>query len=342
MNQFLSQEEVDALLNGLEEGSNALPVVEHNVGEEDGVQPYDLTSQDRIAQGSLPTLEIIHQKLARQLRASLSGALRRIVDVTAGKLSMLKFGDFLKTLPIPTSLHVFRMLPLRGGALLIIESKMVYAFIDSIFGGSGSTAVKVEGRDFTSIETHMRKRIAKIIFEVKCSQALPEWIEAAWKPIESIHIELDRSEVNPQFVGIVSSMDIVVIAPLEIEMDDALGNLILCIPYATIEPIRNKLKTAFQFEQLGQDNGWGRRLVRQLDTVGVEISVELGTTEITVRTLLDLQRGDIIRLDQDTDSELIMRVEGVPKFRGLPRVVNQTKALEITSPILPPAEEEYE
>lgn len=333
MNQFLSQEEVDALLNGLEEGSKALPVVEHNVGEEDGVQPYDLTSQDRIAQGSLPTLEIIHQKLARQLRASLSGALRRIVDVTAGKLSMLKFGDFLKTLPIPTSLHVFRMLPLRGGALLIIESKMVYAFIDSIFGGSGSTAVKVEGRDFTSIETHMIKRIAKIIFEE---------IEAAWKPIESIHIELDRSEVNPQFVGIVSSMDIVVIAPLEIEMDDALGNLILCIPYATIEPIRNKLKTAFQFEQLGQDNGWGRRLVRQLDTVDIEISVELGTTEITVRTLLDLQRGDIIRLDQDTDSEFIMRVEGVPKFRGLPRVVNQTKALEITSPILPPAEEEYE
>lgn len=334
MNQFLSQEEVDALLNGLEDSPKAPPVDKPpDAGEGDGIRPYDLTNQGRIARGSLPSLEIIRQKLARQLRASLSGALRRVVDITALPMSISKFGDFLKTLPIPTSLHVFRMLPLRGGALLIIESKMVFAFIDSLFGGSGSTAVKVEGREFTSIETHMIKRIVKLIFEE---------IEAAWEPIEPVQIELERSEVNPQFVSIVPNNDIVVIIPLEVEMDDARGNLILCIPYATIEPIRRKLKTAFQFEQLDLDNGWAQRLMRQLDTVGVETSVELGTTEITVRTLLDLQPGDIIRLDQDTDSELIMRVEGVPKFRGLPRVVNQTKAVEITSPILPPEEEENE
>ena len=125
-------------------------------------------------------------------------------------------------------------------------------------------------------------------------------------------------------------------------MDEAQGNITLCIPYATIEPIRTKLTTTFQFEQHELDHRSAKRLIRHIDTVDVEASVELGTAEITVRTLLDLQPGDIIRLDQDSDSELLMRIEGLPKVRGLPRVVNQNKALEITSMILPPEEDENE
>ncbi len=335
MNQFLSQEEVDALLHGLPDEEAEPQAVESAAGVDENadIQPYDLTNQDRIIGGSMPTFEIIHQKFARQLRAALSGALRRVVDVNAMTIKLVKFGDFLKTLPIPTSIHVFRMLPLRGGALLIIDSRMVFAFIDSLFGGSGSTAVKIEGRDFTAIETHMIQRIVKLIFEE---------MEAVWEPIQPIQIEIERTEVNPQFVGIVPANDVVVTTPLEIEMDEAQGNITLCIPYATIEPIRTKLTTTFQFEQHELDHRSAKRLIRHIDTVDVEASVELGTAEITVRTLLDLQPGDIIRLDQDSDSELLMRIEGIPKFMGLPRVVNQNKALEITSQILPPEEDENE
>jgi flagellar motor switch protein FliM len=331
MNDLLSQEEVDALLRGISEGD--IETEQDDSSAIDGVRPYDLTSQERIIRGRMPTLEIIHQKLARQLRAALSGALRRVVDVSALNVDMIKFGEFLKTLPVPTSMHVFRMVPLRGGALLVIESKLVFALIDSFFGGPGSAFVKVEGRDFTAIESHMIQRVVNLTFEE---------MQKAWEPVEPVTIELERSEVNPQFVGIVPPSDIVVITPFEVEMDEARGTITICIPYSTIEPIRSKLNAAFQSERLELDQGWMKRVVRQIEAVEVEATVELGSTEITVQTLLDLQVGDIIRLDQDCDSELVVRVEGVPKFMGLPRVIKQKKALEITSRILSPEEDENE
>jgi flagellar motor switch protein FliM len=331
MNNFLSQDEVDALLRGITDGE--VETEQDEVADETGIRAYDLANQERIIRGRMPTLEIINQKLARQLRQAFSGALRRVVDVSALNVDMIKFGEFLKTLPVPTSMHVFRMLPLRGGALLVIESKLVFALIDSFFGGPGTAFVKVEGRDFTSIESHMIQRIVNLTFEE---------MEKAWEPIEPIKIELERSEVNPQFVGIVPPSDIVVITPFEMEMDEARGNITVCIPYSTLEPIRSKLNAAFQSERLELDHGWMKRIFRQLEEVEVEASVELGSTDITVQNLLDLQVGDIIRLDQDCDSELIIRIEGVPKFMGLPRVIRQKKAMEITSQIMPPEEDEDE
>lgn len=331
MNNFLSQDEVDALLRGITDGE--VETEQDEVVDEIGIRTYDLANQERIIRGRMPTLEIINQKLARQLRQAFSGALRRVVDVSALNVDMIKFGEFLKTLPVPTSMHVFRMLPLRGGALLVIESKLVFALIDSFFGGPGTAFVKVEGRDFTSIESHMIQRIVNLTFEE---------MEKAWEPIEPIKIELERSEVNPQFVGIVPPSDIVVITPFEMEMDEARGNITVCIPYSTLEPIRSKLNAAFQSERLELDHGWMKRIFRQLEEVEVEASVELGSTDITVQNLLDLQVGDIIRLDQDCDSELIIRIEGVPKFMGLPRVIRQKKAMEITSQIMPPEEDEDE
>jgi flagellar motor switch protein FliM len=331
MSQYLSQDEVDALLRGISEGE--VPTEQGTETAADGVRLYDLTNQERIIRGRMPTLEIVNQKLARQLRASLSGALRRVVDVNALSIEMIKFGEFLKTLPVPTSMHIFRMSTLRGGALLVIESRLVFALIDSFFGGPGSAFVKVEGRDFTSIESHMIHRVVQLIFDE---------MEKAWEPVEPIKIELERSEVNPQFVGIVPPSDIVVATPFEVEMDEARGNITLCLPYATLEPIRSKLIAAFQSERLELDHSWIRRMVRQIEEVEVEAYVELGSTEIPVRALLELQPGDIICLDQNSESELIVRVEGVPKFFGLPRVVKQKKAVEITSRILPPEEEEDE
>jgi flagellar motor switch protein FliM len=331
MNQFLSQDEVDALLRGISDGEVE---TEQDAGAEiEGIRAYDLANQERIIRGRMPTLEIINQKLVRQLRAALSGALRRVVDVNALNVDMIKFGEFLKTVPVPTSMHVFRMLPLRGGALLVIESKLVFALIDSFFGGPGSAAMKVEGRDFTAIESHMIQRVAALVFAE---------MERAWEPVEPIKIELERSEVNPQFVGIVPPSEIVVVTPFEMEMDEARGHVTVCMPYSMLEPIRGKLVAAFQSERLELDHSWVRRMMRQVEEVEVGVSVELGHTEITVQTLLDIQIGDIIRLDQDSDSELIVRVEGVPKFMGLPRMVKQKKALEITSRILPPEEDDDE
>src|SRR5262249_4573573 len=294
-------------------------------------RPYDLTNQERIIRGRMPTLEIINQKFARLLRASLSGNLRRVIDVGAQNVEMVKFGEFLKTLPVPTSMHIIRMNPLRGGALLVIESKLVFALIDSFFGGPGNSQVKVEGRDFTPIETHMILRVADLIFSD---------METAWESVEPITVELERSEVNPQFVGIVPPIDAVVITQFELEMDEANGKITFCLHYATIEPIRAKLYAGFQTERLEVDQSWLRRIIQQLQNLDVEMSVDLGTTEISVRSLLSLQVGDIIRLDQDCDNPLLVRVEGVPKFTGFARVVRQKKAVEIATRLHSPMEDE--
>jgi flagellar motor switch protein FliM len=329
MNQFLSQEEVDALLRGITEGD---VVTEQSAGGgDDKIRPYDLTNQERIIRGRMPTLEIINQKFARLLRASLSGNLRRVIDVSARNVEMIKFGEFLKTLPVPTSMHIIRMNPLRGGALLVIESKLVFALIDSFFGGPGNSQVKVEGREFTSIETHMILRVADIIFSD---------MQKAWESVEPITVELERSEVNPQFVGIVPPSDVVVITPFEVEMDEAHGRITLCLPYSTIEPIRSKLYAGFQTERLEIDQSWLRRIVQQLQNLEVEMSVEFGAAEIQMRSLLGLQVGDIIRLEQDCDHPLVVRVEGVPKFTGFARVVKQKKAVEIVTRLHSQTEED--
>lgn len=331
MNQFLSQEEVTALLRGIS-GGDVTPEQEAVDGA-GKVHSYDLTNQERIIRGRMPALEIINQKFARLLRASLSGSLRRVIDVSAQNVDMIKFGEFLKTLPVPTSMHIIRMNPLRGGALLVIDSKLVFALIDAFFGGPGSSNVKVEGRDFTSIETHMIQRLVDIVFYD---------LEKAWESIEPITIEQERSEVNPQFVGIVPPSDVVVITPFEVEMDEAHGTITCCLPYSTIEPIRAKLYTGFQTERLEVDQSWLRRITHQLENIEVEVSVEFGTTDISLRNLLSLQVGDIIRLDQDYDAPLCVRVEGVPKFMGFPRVVRQKKAVEIATRLRPVFTEDEE
>ena len=331
MNQFLSQDEVDALLHGITGGE--VETQQSGGIDDSGIVTYDLTNQERIIRGRMPTLEILNQKIARQLRASLSGTLRRMVDVNALNVQMIKFGEFLKTLPVPTSMHVFRMQPLRGGALLVIESKLVFALIDSFFGGPGSTHVKIEGRDFTPIETHMILRVANMVFEE---------MEKAWEPIEPITIEVERSEVNPQFVGIVPPSDVVITTPFEVEMDDARGIITVCLPYATIEPIRAKLYAGFQSERLEIDQSWLRRILHQLEETRVEASVEIGSAEIPLGTLLNLQVGDIICLDQDCDSQLVVKIEGVPKFTGFARKFKQKKALQISARLTAPGNEEMD
>jgi flagellar motor switch protein FliM len=202
----------------------------------------------------MPTLEIINQKFARLLRASLSGSLRRVIDVGAQNVEMVKFGEFLKTLPVPTSMHIIRMNPLRGGALLVIESKLVFALIDSFFGGPGNSQVKVEGREFTPIEAHMILRVASLIFSD---------MEKAWESVEPLTVELERSEVNPQFVGIVpAERRRRHHSPLKWRWMKHTGCITLCLPYSTIEPIRSKLYAGFQTERLEIDQSWLRRIVQ--------------------------------------------------------------------------------
>jgi len=319
MPQILSQEEVDALLRGISGGD-----IETEV--EDSIDPsavtlYDLTSQDRIIRGRMPTLEMINEKFARFLRTTLSSLMRKLITVNAMSVSVIKFGEFLKTLPVPTSLHLFRMDPLRGNAILVMEPKIIFTLVDILFGGTGKEFFKVEGREFTSIENSL---IRKVVMN-----ALVD-LEKAWNSLIELSIVYQRSEVNPQFAQIVSLTDVVVVVSFEIEVEYNTGVMFLCIPYSSLEPIREKLQTGFQSEQMGIDKVWAERFKENLGLSRVEVVIELGKSSLKGRDIIELKKGDVIVLDQDPSIPLFALVEGVPKFLCKPGVFKGSQAVQIS------------
>ncbi|GAB6888800.1 flagellar motor switch protein FliM [Desulfothermus okinawensis JCM 13304] len=320
MSKILNQEEVDALLRGLQ-GEEVETEVE--VAEESDVVPFDLTNQDRIIRGRMPVLEIINDRFARQFSSSIATIMRKRLDVNPTSVDMIKFGEFMRSLPVPTSINIFKMNPLRGSALLIIDSRLVFALLENFFGGSGSQP-KVEGRDFTPIEQAVVHRVVEI--------ALKE-VESAWKPVHEVQIEFQRTEINPQFASIIPPGDVIVVSSFEVELENAIGNLIIGLPYATIEPIRSKLYASYQSERLEVDQTWIIRIRERLLETPVEVVVNLGNTQITPRQLLNLKIGDILLLDTYVDDELIAEVEGIPKFTGKPGVYKGNKALLISKEI---------
>ena len=320
MSKILNQEEVDALLRGLQ-GEEGEPEVE--VAEESDVVPFDLTNQDRIIRGRMPVLEIINDRFARQFSNSIATIMRKRLDVNPTSVDMIKFGEFMRSLPVPTSINIFKMNPLRGSALLIIDSRLVFALIENFFGGSGSQP-KVEGRDFTPIEQAVIHRVVEI--------ALKE-VESSWQPVHEVQIEFQRTEINPQFASIIPPGDVIVVSSFEVELENAIGNLIIGLPYATIEPIRSKLYASYQSERLEVDQTWIIRIRERLLETPVEVVVNLGFTQITPRELLNLKVGDILLLDTYVDDELIAEVEGIPKFTGKPGVYKGNKALLISKEI---------
>ena len=240
---------------------------------------------------------------------------------------MIKFGDFIRTLPVPTSLHVLKMEPLRGHVLLVVESRLIFNLVDCFFGGTGRSSFKIEGRDFTSIEQRVINKVVRM--------ALKD-LEEAWNPVTSIAFRFVRSEVNPQFATIVPPTELVIVVHYELEMDSLMGKIILCLPYSTIEPIRSKLSASYQSDQLEVDFSWTRRFIRRLREVQVSLTVELGRTQIKGQDLLRLEKGDVILLDQDVSHPLLVTVEGVPKYRAEAGIHKGNQAVKIVELIPPP------
>lgn len=317
MNKILSQDEVDSLLRGLSGGEIE---AETTVVEDDsGIISFDLANQDRIIRGRMPVLEIINDRFARLASSALANSMRKKVDVNPVSIDMSKFGDFMRSLPVPTSINIFKMDPLRGNAILVVDTRLVFALVENFFGGYG-TQPKIEGRDFTPIEQSVIERVVKVVLSS---------MEQSWTPVHDVHIELIRSEINPQFAGIVPPSDVVIVVSMEVELENAIGSLLFCLPYSTIEPIRSKLYAAFQSERLEVDHAWLSRFKERLLEIPVEMVVPLGHTSITGRQLLNLAVGDILLLDTDTEESLGVKVQGVEKFFCYPGTLKANRAIQV-------------
>jgi flagellar motor switch protein FliM len=322
MSQVLSQDEVDALLGGISGGE--VETETDKPPDTSGVKVYDLTSQEKVVRGRMPVLELIGDRFARSMRSSLSSALRKPVGVTLISNDMMKYSDFLNTLPLPTSLHVLRMEPLKGNILLVLESKLVFCLVDIFFGGSGEGTFKVEGREFTNIENRLVRKIVDVMMSD---------LKKAWKNILPVSPQFVRSEVNPQFVTIVPADDIVVIINFELELENSTGKVTLCLPYAVLEPVKDKLQGLVQTDQLEVDSVWTERFRNQLKEAPVEVVVELGRAEVTGKEVLNLSVGDVIQLDTYSQDKLMVKVESVIKFTGFPGFCRGNQAIQISNVI---------
>jgi len=319
MEQILSQDEVDALLKGISGGDIEEP--EETVSDEDlDHQVYDFTRQQGIVQVKMPAMEVINDSFLRSMRTSLANTLRRIIDITAVPMELERFGAFVRTLPVPSSLQVFKMEPFRGHALVVLEPKLVFALVETFLGGSGARAVRIEGRDFTAIEQRLIQRVVNLLLND---------LEKAWYSLHPIKVQYVRSEINPQFAKICEPEDVVLINRYEVDMDRAVGSITSCIPISNLESVKSKLVTSFQREQSEEDILLQRTLQENIKNVPVSLKVELGKAQIPAGDIVELTVGDIIQLDRRKDDLLPAYIANTRKFMGTPGMHRGNKAFLI-------------
>jgi flagellar motor switch protein FliM len=323
MNQVLSQTEVDALLSAVSD--NRLDSDEGDDGLKSGVVQYDLANQDRIIRGRMPTLDIIHDRFIRLFRVTLSNSLRKMANLSVNSTGPLKFSEFMNSLPLPSCLNILRLDPLRGAAVMVIESKLLYALVDSFFGGNDVPYTKIEGKDFTPIEIKIARRVVL--------SAIDDY-EKAWEPVYPLKVGYSRTEINPQFVAVVPPSDVVIATTFDVELEKVSGTIKIVIPYATLEPIKSKLSVGFQSEQLEVDFIWINRIKEQIMGTSANVLVKLGEADISLRDIMELQAGDIIQLDTDATMPLDIQVEGIPKFKGIPGLLKGNRALKIVESLI--------
>ncbi|MBT9139416.1 MAG: Flagellar motor switch protein FliM [Syntrophomonadaceae bacterium] len=317
MEDILSQDEVDALLKGISEGA----VETEKVEEVSGVRPYDFTSQEKIVRGRMPSLDIANERLARNFRLSLSAAVRHMVDVTNVNVSITKFYDFMRGVPFPSSINVFKIEPLRGFGLLVFDAPMIFSLIEFFFGGTGKGYYKPEGREFTPIEQKIIYKVVMMFFNDMAE---------AWKPIYPIVPAYVRSEMNPQFVTIVTPVDVVIKVEFVLEIEGKQCRAFLCIPYGTVEPIKEKLYSAFSADRDELDIKWLERLKERLRETSLILTGKLGGARVTVQDVIDLKVGDVITLDKGVDEDIDILAEETPKFKGRFGIYKGSYALKIT------------
>jgi len=315
MQDLLSQDEIDALLHGVDDS------MLDNTGDEvaGSVRSYDLTTQDRIVRGRMPTLEMINERFARGTRISLFNLLRRTADVSVGGVQITKFGEYLHTLYVPTSLNLVKFRPLRGTALIVLDAKLVFKLVDNYFGGDGRHA-KIEGREFTPTELRVVQMVLNQIFTD---------LAEAWRNVHKLEFDYLRSEVNPSMASIVSPSEVVVVSTFHVDLDGGGGDIHITQPYSMIEPIRELLDAGMQSDVDEHDARWGNALREQIKDAKVDFTCDLFERSITLRDVVDLEAGDVIPIDMP--ETVVLKANGVPMFNTRLGMSNGNLALRIES-----------
>ncbi|PIE24552.1 MAG: flagellar motor switch protein FliM [Neptuniibacter caesariensis] len=319
---LLSQDEIDALLHGVDDGD--VDTSEEVEVEEGDVRAYDLASHERIVRGRMPTLEMINERFARYTRISLFNLLRRAADVTVGGVQVMKYGDYIHTLYVPTSMNLIRVNPLRGTALFIMDAKLVFKLVDNFFGGDGRHA-KIEGREFTPTETRLiHKALQQFFLD----------LEEAWSPVKELSFEHLGHEMNPAMANVINPTEVVVVSTFQVDLEGGSGEFHVAMPYAMLEPIRDLLVSGFQNSEDEKDERWQVALQRDILMAGLPLEMTLAQQEMTLRDVVDLQAGDVIPIELPEMFEL--KANKVPVYNCTLGVSRGNLAVKIVNQIVRP------
>ncbi|QER42134.1 flagellar motor switch protein FliM [Thermodesulfobacterium sp. TA1] len=315
MEKILSQDEIDALLSGLSEGKiDTTPETK----EEIKTKPFDFRNYTISTRLKIPGLEVINEQLARSLRMQLSTLLREMLDISNLPLQMERFKDFLNKIPVPTSIHIFKLEPLKGQALLIIDATLAFLFIERFLGGERKH-IKVEGREFTPIEQRLLKKVVDLVFHE---------LEKAWKNIYPVKPKYIRGEVNPQFARVLMPEETVVVTGYTLELESISGKILFCYSLSTLQPIKDKLYSPYQLEEY-VDLSWKKNLENYILNSEVKLKALLGKGTITLEDLVNLEVGDVVVLDKKIEEPVEVFIEGVPKILGKLGVFKNHLAIQV-------------
>jgi flagellar motor switch protein FliM len=297
---FLSQEEVDALLEGVT-GESQKTVEE--AAEHGEVRAYNISSQERIVRGRMPTMEIVNERFTRNLRVGLFNFIRRSPEISVGPVTVQRYSAFLRELAVPTNFNIVAIRPLRGSGLIVCEPALVFGVIDTLYGGIGKFQTRIEGRDFSATEQRVINRLVDVITSE---------YKKAWKGIYPLELDYQRSEMQPQFANIATPSEIVISTSFQLEIGDITGAIHFCFPYSTLEPIRDVLYSSTQGDSIEVDRRWVNVLTREIQAAEVTLVAELARADATVEQLLSMKKGDFIELDREP--RIQATVDGVPIF----------------------------
>ena len=319
MGEVLSQDEIDNLLKALSTGE--LDADEMKNTDERQVKDYDFARPAKFSKEHLRTLEIIFEHFGRLLATNLPAYLRKSVSVDVVNSEVVIYSEFSNALSNPVLLGVVGMDPLMGNVIMEMASNLGFAIVDRLLGGVGNSLEKE--RDFSEIELSILERVFTI-----CVNLLHE----PWENVVEITPRLNRIETNSQFAQIISPSETIAIVTINLKIGDVEGLLNICLPYTTLEPVMDKLNTKYWFSTMKEkdSNSYEAAIENIIDNALIPMKAVLGTSKINVQDFVNLQLGDIIRLDRKVDDELEVYVGNIKKFKALPGYSDNKYAVRVT------------
>lgn len=300
--EILSQDEVDSLIHGVED-VDLSDVVEQQV-EDGDVISYDLVSQDRIVRSRMPTLEIINEKFARFSRSQMFTLLRNSVDIDITGIEVMKYADYMYSLPVPTSINMVKAHPLKGTALIVLDSNLIFKMVDQFYGGVGRH-IKIEGREFTKTEQVFVEKVVGSIFNS---------MKDAWSSVINFEFEYESMEVNPHMANSIAPAEVMVVSKFMLETATGKGELSIAFPYSMLEPVKDILIYGYKNNEDQKDDRWLEAFQNDMLCAPLPIDVKVAEKTMKLSDVINLKAGDILPVHLEENITLF--ANKVPLIKG--------------------------